>query len=511
MLAEGAGQTRPYQPFFSPDGKWLGFVTPETLNKLPVGGGTPIKLCDVDRARGVSWGENGTIAISASPRGPLMQVSDKGGELLPLTELDESKNELTHRWPQWLPGDQAVLFTSHTELTGFDHATIEVFIPESGERRVIHQGGTFGRYVELEEGKGVVIYANGDSLFGIPYDARRLETTGSSVPLLQGVTSSRNQGSAQYDVAPDGFLVYRSGASGALGNHLGLMNRDGQMTPLWTEVQFTRNPRFSPDGKRVAFGLLTEGVFDIWLYDIDRSVPTRLTFGKENQRYPVWSPDGRYIYYSAPRDGKVSVFRKPSDGSGAEEMIYATTKDAYAMDISPDGSLLAVGINQDGDNIDIGLLSLDEGGDPRMLLDSQFAEIMVRFSPNGRWVTYVSFESGRPEVYVVPVEGGGKWQISSEIALAPVWSSDGRELFFRSNGSTFVVDVEAEESRFRAGRPRALWTSMLADTDLDLPYDVSPDGQFVVIQTPQGASPDSHEHLSVVLNWHDELRAIFQE
>jgi serine/threonine-protein kinase len=512
LLAEGTGQSRPYQPFFSPDGKWVGFVTPEELRKVPVGGGTPIKLCEVDRARGASWGADGTIVFSSTPRGALMQVPDKGGEPQPFTELDETRNEQTHRWPQWLPGGRAVLFTSHTQLNEFDHATVEVFVPESGERRVVHQGGSFGRYVALADGRGVVVYANGDSLFGIPYDVQRLEVTGSSVPLVQGVTVSRSQGSAQYDISDDGFLVYGSGASSSLGNTVVWMDRDGRPTPLWEEVQFTRNPRFSPDGTRIAFDLLTEGEFDIWTYDVDRGVPTRLTFGAGDDRYAAWSPDGAYVYYSSRAAGKFVVSRKPADGSGEQEEVYVAETDVFPQDVSPDGRLLAVAINAGGDNLDVGLLPLDEDAEPRMLLQSEFLEFLARFSPNGRWLAYVSFESGQPEVYVVPVEGGGKWQISSDTAWAPAWSADGRELFFRSGNATWVVDVETEGPRFRAGRPRELWNTPLPDTDFDWPFDIAPDGQrFVTFQALQGASPDSHEHLNVVLNWHDELRAIFEK
>jgi serine/threonine-protein kinase len=220
------------------------------LRKMPVGGGTPIKLCDVDRARGASWGPDGTIVLSSSPRGGLTLVPDTGGEPRPLTELDEAKSEQTHRWPQWLPGGRAVLFTSHTKLNDFDHATIEVVILATGERRVVHQGGSFGRYVELGDGRGVVVYANGDSLFGIPYDPQRLEVTGSSVPLVQGVTVSRSEGSAQFDVADDGFLVYGSGASSSVGHTLAWIDRDGGVAPLWDEALITRSPRFSPDRKR---------------------------------------------------------------------------------------------------------------------------------------------------------------------------------------------------------------------------------------------------------------------
>ncbi len=512
VLVEGSGQNRPYQPFFSPDGKWIGFVTPGELRKMPVGGGTPIKLCDVDRARGASWGPDGTIVFSSNPMGALMQVPDTGGEPQPFTELDETGKEQTHRWPQWLPGGRAVLFTSHTKLNDFDHATIEVFVPASGERRVVHQGGSFGRYVELGDGTGVVVYANGDSLFGIPYDAQRLEVTGSSAPLVEGVTVSQTEGSAQYHVSHDGSLVYGSGASSALGHTVVWIDREGRTTPLWEELHVTRNPRFSPDGTRVALDLRVEGQFDIWIYDIDRGVPTRLTFGSGDDRYAVWSPDGAYVYYDSDVDGKSVVFRKAADGSGEPEEVYLGETDATPMAVSPDGRLLALSLDSQSSNPDVGLLPLDEEAEPRMLLASEFAEFMVRFSPNGRWVTYVSTESGQPEVYVGPVEGRGKWQISSALAFAPVWSADGSELFFMSGGAMFVVDVETEGPNFRAGRPRQLWNTRLADTAFNQPFDVTLDGQrFAAFQSMQGVSPDSHQHLKVVLNWHDELRATFEK
>jgi serine/threonine-protein kinase len=512
LLAEGSGQDRPYQPFFSPDGKWIGFVTPVELRKVPVGGGTPIKLCDVDRARGVSWGPDGTIVFSPSPRGALMQVPDKGGEPQPFTELDEAADEQTHRWPQWLPGGQAVLFTSHTQLGGFEHATVEVFIPASGERRVVHQGGSFGRYVELGDGKGVVVYANGDSLFGIPYDVQGLKATGSSVPLVQGVTVSQPEGSSQYDIAADGSLVYGSGNSRSLGNTVVWIDRDGEATPLWDEMQFTRSPRISPDGTRVAFDVLTEGEWDIWVYDVERGVPTRLTFQEGNDRYAAWSPDGAYVYYSSIVDGKSQVFRKLADGSGKPESVYVAETDAAPLDISPDGRSLAFAVLSGGDNLDVALLPLDEDAEPRILVNSEFPEFMARFSPNGRWVAYVSLESGAPGVYVIPVEGGGKWQISADGAYAPLWSADGRELFFRRGNATFVVDVETEGPRFRAGRARELWSATLTDTDFDPPLDVTRDGRrFVAFKSAQETSPDTHEHLNVVLNWRDELRAIFGE
>ena len=513
LLAEGIGQARPYQPFFSPDGKWIGFVTPQEMRKVPVSGGTPIKLCDVDRARGASWRADGTIVFAPDPVSPLMQIPDAGGEPRPFTELDEAKGEKTHRWPQWLPGGRAVLFTSHTSLSDFGEASVEIFVPESGERRVVQEGGSFGRYVELGRGSGVVVYADGGSLFAIPFDAEGLQVTGSAAPVVEGVTVGSVEGSAQYSASPDGTLVYGSGRSRTVGHTVAWIDRDGRTEPLWEEEHFTRNPRFSPDGTRLAMDMQVEGQYDIWIYDIDRGVPTRLTFGSGDERNAVWSPDGKYVYYASDVDDTEGLFRKPADGSGEAESVYVGDSDARPTSISPDGRLVALEIGAGSGNVDVGLLTLDgQDAEPQMLLASEFAEFGPRFSPNGKWLAYGSVESGQSEVYVRAVEGHGKWQVSSSRGFAPAWSRNGKELFFRSSGALFVADVETEGPNFRAGRARQLWNTPLADTGFNHPFDVTLDGQrFVVFQAGGSASPESHQHFRLVLNWDDELRATFGE
>jgi serine/threonine-protein kinase len=514
LLVEGVGQTRPYQPFFSPDGKWIGFFTPQELRKVPVSGGTPIKLCDADRARGASWGPDGTIVFSPSPVSPLMQVSEAGGEPQPFTELDKEKGESTHRWPQWLPDGRAVLFTSHTNLTEFNRASIELFIPASGERRVLHQGGTFGRYVELEPGSGVVVYANGDSLFGIPFDAGKLETTGSAVPLIERVTVGSAEGSAQFSSSTDGILAYGSGRSRTVGHTVNWIDREGRIEPLWDERQFTRNPRISPDGDRIAFDVLVEGQYDIWIYDVARGVPTRLTFGSGDEQVALWSPDGTEIYYTAEIDGADNIYRKPADGSGEPELVYGPARGATAASFSPDGKTLGITVELDNGSADVALLALDApNAEPQVLVGTDFQEYSPKISPNGRWVAYGSMESGQPEIYVRSLEGQGKWQISSGIGFQHSWSGDGKELFYRvPPGRLFVADVEIDGPQFRAGRGRELWSTTLADVGFADSYAATHDGErFVIFKSEEGSGPETHEHLRVVLNWHDELRATFGE
>lgn len=245
VLIAGQGADRPYQPFFSPDGDWLGFVTPTALKKVPISGGTPIKLCDVNLNRGASWSPDGTIVFTPDPSSGLFRVSAAGGVPEALTELDAEKSELTHRWPQVLPGGKAVLFTVHSSGSGFDAAWIEVLNLGSGERRVVHRGGTYARYVD----SGHLIYMNQGTLFAMPFDLSSLSPTGSAAPVVEGVGSS-GQGGAYYDVSRNGVLIFASrwgrwqrGTEGAVGRSTGTVRTaDGRGTGLSASAILSRWP-----------------------------------------------------------------------------------------------------------------------------------------------------------------------------------------------------------------------------------------------------------------------------
>jgi serine/threonine-protein kinase len=440
-----------------------------------------------------------------------MQVADSGGQPTPLTTLDEDKGERTHRWPQWLPGGRALLFTSHTKQNDFDEASIEVLVPATGERRVVHRGGTYGRYVAASEDSGFVIYAHAGSLFAIPFNLEQLEATGSAAPVVQGVTSGSTEGSAQYSTSHDGKLAYSSGKSGRVGHTVVWVDREGKIEPLLEEEQFYRNPAFSPDGTRLAMDILAEGQGDIWIYDIQRDVQTRLTFSDGDDVEPIWSPDGEYIYYTAEVEGRDGIHRKLSDGSGDPETLFLADGDVSPTSISPDGKTLAFNQQIRAGNWDIGLLRVDQEAEPEMLVTSPALEASAMFSPDGRWLAYISNESGTFEVYVRPLEGRGKWQISSQGGSWPEWSADGKELFFWAEPSTlFVVDVDAGGSTFKAGRARILVEGSFADPGIADRFAFTPDGQrFVAFGSQRTASGESHEHLKLVLNWFDELRATF--
>ena len=508
----GGGGTAPYHPFFSPDSQWLGFVTPGELKKLPVTGGTPITLCEVGRSRGSSWGDDGTIVYAPNPNTGLFRVSATGGDPAPLTTLDEAKEESSHRWPQVLPGSKAALFTSVVaQAESFDDASIELVYLDSGERKVLHSGGHFGRYVP----SGHLVYANSGTLFAIPFDLDKLEVTGSPSPLVQGVAIN-SEGGAQFSVSDLGTLAFIGGEFSVPEYPILSVSHQGATTTLWQQPGTYTSPAVSPDGTSLALSILRDDNWDVWVYDLERGVPTRLTFHEGYDGDQVWSPDGEYLVFNSDRGGRDGIFRKRADGSGEAEFIAELEEGSlFPSSWSSDGKFLIGEASTSGN--DIWALSLEEGAELEMFLATEFGEISPAFSPDGRWIAYTSDESGTDEVYVRPFPAaGGKWQVSDEGGGNPLWSPDGRELYYRTNTGMMVVSVETEGGTFRAGKPSQLFegrfrggvTGMAVSGFRFQDYDVLPSGEGFVM-FPQSTEEGKGAHLVMVFNWLEEVQRAF--
>jgi Tol biopolymer transport system component/predicted Ser/Thr protein kinase len=509
-LVSGAGTETPYQPFFSPQGDWVGYVTPQTLKKVPLTGGAPITLASVQRSRGASWGPDDTIVIAPTAASGLSLVPAAGGEPRPLTTLDEERGEVTHRWPQWLPGGRAVLFTVGVQDVGrFDDATLEVVEVATGDRKVVHRGGTYGRYVP----SGHIVYIENETLFALPFDVKRLEPTGSPVPVVEGVSASLGEGGAQYSFSRTGMLAYLGGGVGAPKYPALWVGRDGGTSPLLSEPGTYAHPRLSPDGTRLSLTVLRDDNWDIWIYDLARDVSTRLTFSESYDGDQIWSPDGTEILFTSSRTGQTISFRKRADGTGeAEPLMAEQTDQTYATSWSADGRYVMG--QRLGEGLDLWVLDL-ESGEVEDYLSSPFTEALGVFSPDGRWVAYQSDESGRAEIYVrrFPT-GGGKWQISDGGGAQPTWSESGRELFYRNNEGLMVVPVDGSGSSFQANKPRSLFTgSFLGGTQgLSVQgfsfsdYDATRDGQRFVLFPQEAEGPGSH--VTLVTRWFDDLAKV---
>ena len=494
------------EPFFSPDGQWVGFFAVGKLKKASVGGGAVLTLNDAAVPGGASWSSQGMIAFSPTAVGALQQVSGAGGVPQPLTRLE--KGEYSHGWPEFLPGGKAVLFAAAPASINWTNAQVAVQSVGTGERRNLIQG-THPHYAP----SGHLVYAQGENLMAVPFDPQRLTATGAAVPVVEGVLQSTFSGAAQYSISATGSLVYVPGVVQATQRSLVWVNRNGAEQPVAAPAHSYRTPRLSPDGRRVAVGI-TEQETQVWLYDLSRETLTRLTFEGNTNNNPSWTPDGKRIAFTSNKEGPRSLFWQLADGSGGLERLTASEYLHVPTSWSPDGQLLAFNEINPTTGYDIWVLRL---GDPsassgqirkaQPFLRTPFNEGAARFSPDGRWLAYISNESGRYEIYVQPYPGpGGKWQISTEGGTEPVWNPNGRELFYRSGEKMMEVEVTTQPS-FSVGKPGVLFEGPYEPTPGTTPnYDVSPDGQRFLMVKGREQAEAAPTQINVVLNWFEELK-----
>jgi len=486
-------------PFFSPSGEWVGFFADQRLKKVPISGGTALTLGEAQIPRGASWGDQGMITFATSPFSVLHHVPDGGGTPQALTLL--AKGENSHRWPEFLPGGRAVLFSSALTSSTWISAQIAVHSVATGERRTLIQRGTQPRYAP----SGHLVYAQGTTLMAVPFDAQRLVVAGATVPMVEGILQSRFTGAAQYNLSPTGSLIYVAAGAQADESRMVWVNRNGAEQPVAAPARAYRIPRLSPDGRRVAVNI-DEQETQVWLYDLSRDTLTRLTFEGKLNGAPTWAPDGKRLAFQSDREGSLNLFSQRADGSGGLERLTTSGYAPAPNSWSSDGQFLAFNELNPNTGFDLGVLRLsDRKAEP--FLRTPFNESAPRFSPDGRWLAYASDESGRYEIYVQPYPGpGGKWQISTEGGTEPMWNPNGREMFYRSGRKMMAVDI-ATRPGFAAGKPRVLFEGEYVPTPLTFPnYDVSPDGQHFLMLKPAEAAEGAPSQINVVLNWFEELK-----
>jgi serine/threonine-protein kinase len=485
-------------PFFSPDGQWVGFFAGQKLKKVSVSGGSALTLGDATFPHGASWGNQRVIAFAPSVGTSLKQVPDGGGTPQLLTRLE--KGEVNQRWPEFLPDGKAVLFTGAPTNASWTNSQVSAQSVGTGQRRNLIQGATHPRYAA----SGHLVYAQAGSLMAVPFDPRRLAITGAAAPIGEGVLQSSSSGAAQYSLSDTGSLVYIPGGVQADQRRLVWVTRSGAEQSVAAPVRAYVYPRIAPDGRRVAVGIGEEGI-QLWLYDLSRDTLTRFTFEGSANQNGVWTPDGKWIAIQSNREGPLNIFWQRADGGGGLEHLITSEYNNFPMSWSPDGQLLAFVEVNPTTGYDIWVLRMsDRKAQP--FLRTPFNESTPRFSPDGRWLAYISDESGRFEIYVQPYPGpGGKWQISTEGGAEPVWNPNGRELFYRSGDKMMAVDIATQPS-FASGKPRMLFEGQYSPAPGTTPnYDVSPDGQRFLMIKPSEAG-EAPTQINVVLNWFEELK-----
>jgi eukaryotic-like serine/threonine-protein kinase len=495
-----AGTENAYAPMFSPDGHWIAFFAEDKLKKVSVNGGTPQILCDARVALSGDWGPNDVIAFSHDLQTGIWGVSGKGGTPRPITSTDPKANEY-HSSPEFLPGGKALLFGRRVA----GNREIVVQSLETGERKPLVGRGNAPHYVPT----GHLVYVDQGNLMAARFDLTRLEVLGSPVAVLEGL---RQPFPGRIDVAfsERGALLY-VGASSAIGeeNQLVWVNRTGVAEPLSAPPRFYQRPRLSPDGQQVAVSFAQGGGdTQIWLYDLRAERLRRLTFDGINQ-FPIWSADGQRVIFRF-RPGDISTYylmSKSADGAGASDTLVTAENTPTPLSSTPDGTAFLYTRTR-STSTDVFLLLLQGDRTPQPYLQADFSQNGAQFSPDGRWVAYVSNESGRYEIYVRSFsDARAKWQVSENGGVEPVWARNGTELFYRDGERLFAVPMETRRA-FRAGKPQLLFVAQMVGAGSmsgGAGYDVAADGRFLMVK-PVGQ--ENATQITFVQNWTEELKRL---
>lgn len=502
-------------PFFSPDGQWIGFFADGKLKKIPSTGGAAVSLADAPNPAGGSWSEDGTI-VFASRRQVLNRVSAGGGVTEPLTRLDE--NEIAHASPQILPGGDFVLFDAVGSGVNFNDAHIVLYSMRDGTRRIVHRGGYRPRYLA----SGYLLYVRESTLFAMPFDPSRPELAGTPFPVQSDVVSSSLGGTGQFALSDAGTLAYVAGEEVDMDRgYLDWLHRDGTRERLRSEPGDYLDLEFSPDGTRLAL-TLEQQYLEVWIYDWTRDTMSRLTFQESDTGWPLWSPDGRRIVFSSDignsGSGSHDLYWTRADGSGDVERLVQSSQSQVAFSWHPNGELLAYehgGLNSAGSDVLLLPIEGDESsgwtvGEPMPVLDdASYRERQPAFSYDGQWLAYTSDESGRFEVYVRPFpDVSAKWPISTDGGTYPTWSRTRSELFFfHPSGRIMVASYTVVDGEFRAGKPE-VWSEAarlnFARNSRD--YALHPDGDRFAVFVPQYDVETNH--VTFIFNFFDELERL---
>jgi hypothetical protein len=435
----------------------------------------------------------------------LYRIPADGGQAEVLTTLDSDQDEYLHGNPQMLAGGRTLLMA--VSVGSLDSTRIEVLSLDTGRRKVLIEDGSF-RVVYAASGH--IVYGRDGTLIAAPFDLASLELTGPAVPVLSGVQMDPLNRIAFFALAPNGTLVYVPSGQGIGEGRLVWVDRQGEVETLRADSGLYFTPSISPDGKEAAVGMRKGSAMHLLLYDLQRQVPTQLTFEGLWNSQPVWSPDGtRIAFQSNVEGGHYGIFLIAADGAGTPERLIENVNMQRPASWSPDGTYLAyVDVDAEEQN-DVWVMPMGEGNrEPEPFLTSDYSEFCPKFSVDGRWIAYQSDESGRSEVYIkqfLPGSRGkgSKKQISSDGGLQPVWSRDGRELYFRDlDGVRLMAVTIRTEPRIEVGEPDTPPPPWWGSTA----YDVAPDGRFLMIS--ESESRRASMKLMVVLNWFEELKRL---
>jgi serine/threonine-protein kinase len=487
-------------PFFSPDGQWLGFTAERKLRKIPIRGGQPVTICDAPDQRGASWGDDGTILFVPTLFTGVSRVGADGSALGIVTNPDPKTTPGGDRWPQMLPGGRAALVSPVRSWRdeGRDIAAVSL---ATGESKVVVKGAFYPCYVD-----GILFYARGGAILASSFDVGRLAVVGPEVTVLEDVRMSpRVSGSAFFDVAGNGTAVFVPGFQRAVEKTLVWFDRSARMQSIGSTPRAYQAPVLSPDGRRVAVSVEGPASDDIWIGDLAGDAWTRLTSEGDN-RNPAWSPDGSRVAFLSLREGAPSLYWTPSDGSGKPTPL-ALERPGYVVprSFSPDGKeILVTAIFPGATGADAWIVGTAEGSRPKPVVATTASEAAGAFSPDGRWLAYSSDDSGRSEIYVQSYpDGGRRWLVSRDGGSGARWLRSGREIVYWNSNRIMSAAVKTANG-FEAAAPRLLFEAPASVAGGGGWGDVTPDGErFLMVKGPEGPGPQ----IVVAPGFLDEVRA----
>lgn len=486
-------------PFWSPDGRWIGFFADGRLKKIEASGGPAHALANAPYQRGGSWSKHGIIVFAPNFSGPLQQVSDSGGEPTPVTAIDPSRPASSHRQPWFLPDGRRFLFQEHwtePERRGVYAGSLDT----RDSTRVLNHAG-WAEYATSPDGGSYLIFLRGGDLVAQPFDTDKLQVTGEPVSLANAAASNSI---SRFSTSHGGNLIY-AGASATTA------------TPVWFDRRGTRLNVATPTDLRRSItldlasdGRLALGVIDpqtqnsdIWILDAVNGIHSRFTSARGIDSLPVWSENGSEIYFYSNRGGVPDLYRKPT-GEGDEELLLKTTLIKRPTSSSKDGRSLLFQEYNPKTHWDLWLLPLEGRREPVPILRTEFDEEYGRFSPDGRWIAYQSNESQQHEVYVRAFDrnrpaAGNRWRISTKGGVEPRWRGDNRELFYLSADRKLMsVEVKISASgAFEYSQPRELFSTRALG--IYSRFAVTPDGERFVVLTR--TEEDMPRPATVVVNW----------
>jgi serine/threonine protein kinase len=511
-------------PFWSPDSKSIGFEADGKLKRIDLAGGSVQTLCDITEQgfEGGSWNQEGVILFGLS-RGGIQRISADGGAPAPVTALNREGEStlagaLSHRYPHFLPDGRTFLYTQAGAL---DRSGIYVAsLDSSNQAERLLQADAKAVYAPpRNELPGYLLWLRDQTLVAQRFDPKSRRLEGEPLVVADGIAAgfAANARRAAYSVSTTGLLAYRGG--GNAGFDLTWVDRDGKPEPRVNSASFQRggDPAISPDGRSVVMERQTGNTMQVWLYETGRGISTRLTLDPGFSWFPVWSPGGKQVAYSANRGASWGIYRKDASGAGQEELLLDASKPGAAPSSwSPDGRYLlyqtgdsqAYGGAENQDIFVLPLIGSPEERKPVPYLQTPFRERNAQFSPDGKWVAYQSNQSGRDEVYIQAFpSAGAKWQVSNNGGTQPRWSGDGREVFFVSDTTQrmWVAGIRASAGRVDIETPRALFPVLLFPGPAYM-YDVTRDGQSFVVVSPPGAGAQGTSAINVISDWQAGLK-----